>query len=907
MKTHLLFSIFLFSASLIIGQERLTSFDQGGTNLNNHLKTVEGHHYLLQADQNDSLHIYELTSVDTKVYLHSKWIPGIHVERYPMIQKSELSYGLRDKFYVYDFVANVCDSIILPSGMEYERHSSSENGRHLLRLKDANGDRISYVFHNQQEGFLLDDKSYLKIYEEYVVEGIYEEGNYSTFVLHNYINGEIDTIAEDIQQNHRPIQVGNLFYFLDGNGLLYGFNTVTRVKRQLPGINIVSTTTNTIRLREQDGILYIGHSKVRFQAYDISTEMEIRNYVADVGATLSGFDVYNDVIVGRIYENRSKILLLNLLSGQFRVYTTFGGTRELVDDRYIFHLSVAESGFGGETLALIDVNNFEEYGLNQPVSWNTINSAGGARFSDKFVVVLNNNVQSSESIFEVDLPSKNAQVSESLDETIEGFSTFADYFPFRNGVIIEDGALYYLNDQLTLLQENDRHYALNYAFNSDRLFFESNDREHLLSFDGQQIEVVLDSLTNSDNIVATDNAVYFSDSWNNTLSQINLSTGQVSIIHENLHRPELFVFNNEFYYSKLDSLFKVDSNLNRENLLTEFFSVSHLNFSGDPAMVRLGTELIVPTFSGLMRLRDDGTKDYLLQGRIFDDYPIHFLASSSGRHLIFGSADSLFHYDGLNLVQVQTNTDIRGGFRRMGEDNFISESSTNDIYTTIFYNAETKDIQEIVGRNEFIVSYFVWTGETRVLTRKRIGSHSNDYNLFDLDQDFDQMELKTSFTSNSGYSFNDVILKDDKGLLAAGTILVKLNSNGHLVEVDDIRIGGDFKTKDDIVYFMGRDDRLGRQMYSYDLNLSSTVDKNETSKKIIVYPNPVDATIHFDFIEDIDMGLQDLQIEVFSSTGRSCAAEIESASLDVSHLTSGFYYLLLTIKDQRYTAKFVKN
>jgi len=295
MKFKTVLAIFFLCTYSLLSQERLTSYDNGGTNLNNRLETIEGRHFLLQTDQNDVMHTYELVSEENKIHLHSKKIPGMYSNLYPfrILHNSNITYGIGGIFYDYNFIDNVTDSIMLPSGLTYQMHRTSLTGQHLLTLENEDENQFSYVYQNGEDGILLGDKIYLEIYDSYALEGIYDGQAYSHFILHNYQEGTTDTISNNIIISHRPIQVGDMFYYVDDVGQVCEFSSVSKEHRKLRDLIVDPNSTARVYLLEQENRLYIGYSNFSFIVYDLLTEEVIDTYTNLHDDVTSSFKVIN--------------------------------------------------------------------------------------------------------------------------------------------------------------------------------------------------------------------------------------------------------------------------------------------------------------------------------------------------------------------------------------------------------------------------------------------------------------------------------------------------------------------------------------------------------------------------------------------------------------------------------------
>lgn len=82
--------------------------------------------------------------------------------------------------------------------------------------------------------------------------------------------------------------------------------------------------------------------------------------------------------------------------------------------------------------------------------------------------------------------------------------------------------------------------------------------------------------------------------------------------------------------------------------------------------------------------------------------------------------------------------------------------------------------------------------------------------------------------------------------------------------------------------------------------LLATSDTKKESIKKVLYPNPTSDILNIKSNSEIQ------SIEVFDISGRKMNTELNGHKVDVSHLSSGSYTIIITSKDGNVSEKFIK-
>lgn len=170
------------------------------------------------------------------------------------------------------------------------------------------------------------------------------------------------------------------------------------------------------------------------------------------------------------------------------------------------------------------------------------------------------------------------------------------------------------------------------------------------------------------------------------------------------------------------------------------------------------------------------------------------------------------------------------------------------------------------------------------------------------------MATQLTLSARKSDTDSEVVLMDDHGLVRVGSALVVLQPNGEPRQVTDIFVGGwdhNFLQDDKLIYFIGKNWRLGSQLYVYDLN-STAVESpvGIPSAPVRIYPNPVTDVLYIDIPDKNFSG--DMRYEIYTSEGHRSGDGRAGGSINVSDLIPGFYFIYLREGEFESVLKFVK-
>jgi len=518
------------------------------------------------------------------------------------------------------------------------------------------------------------------------------------------------------------------------------------------------------------------------------------------------------------------------------------------------------------------------------------------------LLVLNSFRPENKSIYTLDKSANKATPNILMDGTDNGFSSLTRVLPFKSGVLIfDDGIYYYDSKDFIQLQDRDNRNSFDIAYNSQNFYFKPLTDPGLKCFDGRETNTIVEDWIGDFKV--SEEVLYYEDRTGDNLMAYNFSSGISTVITDYNNFIDMEVIDDKLYYYNENILYVVNQNSQPEEVIN---GLSYPNISSSFPVLKMNNELIIPTETGLYSLDSVGELSVVKSGDMVASSLSTLLLTKSGDHLLFGNQDSLFHYDE-NLVY-KSDFDILDYYvlRQLGANHFYSWRHENNAITGNIYDAPNDQFFPNTFEHGIISNIFEINGTTFALAPTKRGEIVNCFSAFEFDNDLLTFTEKTRFENVAGSSVGDVIISENgKGLLMAGSRLVRIDNNSYEevldISVEDNRDG--FLKIDSLVYFIGIDKDLGRQLYSYNPNASSTKMIEESHLKNWVYPNPAE-----DFLT-IDLSSLPLEIwgySIYDMTGKKMNGGSVSDHIAISYLPSGVYCFVLEGSNYRYASVFVK-
>jgi len=912
-----LFSLFILVFYFLCGsaQERLTEYESGGTNFTNHLRTVDGKHYLLQADITDMMHVYELVSPSEKVYLHSHFVPNIHRFQNSIFEAGSLYYDKKNVLYKYDFVTDILTDLQLPDGYIFGRVYDVQNSQVLVRAF-GNGANALLLIHPEHGVFDIGLGGIVRAYENHLLRVVYNSANYGyDYIVHDYLENSSDTIAKNLLSNSQAIVEGNFIYFVDQDGQVKTFNMVTKQSHVLMNVFFPLPEVEDVSLHVKEDKLYLWATKLgqtsfsenetHFKIYDFNSNDLIDSFMVRIYGTVEEINIFNNILVA---ESSSDILqFINLDTDELyssRTRSAFYDT--LIEDKYV--LNARQRSFGDPVvLELIDINSFEVIPLGYETDIDPVLSSGLATFEDAAVVLLNDFDQQRQHLFNIDLFDYSAEQNATLDNSELGIVEGSKLVPFNGGLIVLSyDLLYYKDGEVNAIDEREK-VSFQHAINDDIIYFGSQSQNEILGFDGEEFRQIANISGHLNGIAVKDDLLYY---YNSDLEiiKVNLVSGETEIVSilssSSSFTPEVGVFeliDGVLYFQELDLLYRYDEQGGKKLVVEDFFPV----YRAEEVLPLINGELLVTTREGLMKQTDVGTIELVYS--MGDDFSIDkYIKSKSGDHLVFSSREGeVFYFDGNDVIELDLPFEDARSIVPMYEDIYYISDGYSQSSIQLLFQASQKKIERLPDDLWILDVLFEKDDALKLVVREEVGSFNHKFSIYSMTKDLEDLSFESDLPAfNRDILVYDVAIIDDLGLLKAGRQLYTINQSSESYKLD-LRVGvfSELHEINGNIYFLGIDPILGGQIYRYNPAISSITESDiEQTVLSVVYPNPVTDMLYVDIPYS-----DDKEYCIYSLNGKQLSCSSFMESIDVSPLSTGIYFIEIYTKDRMWSEKFIKN
>ncbi len=364
-----------------------------------------------------------------------------------------------------------------------------------------------------------------------------------------------------------------------------------------------------------------------------------------------------------------------------------------------------------------------------------------------------------------------------------------------------------------------------------------------------------------------------------------------------------FALEDFVYYSKNDTLFRLDTLGNKFTVISDFKA----HFIPERAVLD-GAHYIL-NYDGIYKVSGQSVE------RIYDfDNEYSVSLRTFNDKLFFISGDSSFIlYDGTDNHEVLL--DSPNYLLRFYSDRFILLSQSIDINTSqnSVYDALTDEVKELPDEvNQLKIVSIIPNDDDIYYITSSTFSPAYNISIYRTDVSFSNFDLVEEFDAVSfGVNLDYINFDDEGGLLQIG--------NKHLILNDDFQIVKDLILpadpgsrgifrQNDHFYFIAFDPILGRQVHripALQSSLQTTILKKDDNA-LLISPNPSANRIKIDL--DSTKGNSPI-VMIYSSQGQLIGQYTMDANngIDVSALSSGLYYLKVIDGENIHAGTFVKN
>jgi len=884
---------------------QLTDFDDGGSNFKNHLQTVNGQPYLIQVDQNDIVYSYTLSSPEEKALLHTEHLPGSYSEIIRINGKT-LSYGWIDKLYSYDFIADELSIFELQEDHYISSVWDSRGEVHLVQTRNDTTNAHQEIIYDPDIGLIiLDDNDYSQLFDGHVLKRKRLANGQTQHLIYNYLEGTFDTLLT--QSKRVPFQEheGNIYY-VDSTGMIYQYNLNSKVSQEWIDSGLDQGNRIITALNNDNLVLSTyeetGSSDSRYTNYYKVYDMLNGNLINETNQVskykLTSVRFINDIIT----VNSTLNDLLFLYNYRLNIRSLYSSkeyvSSGLINNTYLLNYF---KDFGVDPYyELIDIQTFVRTKINIESAPNGFDRTSFVEFDEEILLSLDRvSTNGIVSLYDLSLSSKTIKENDKIDESSSGFPPFSDIEILKDGVVITDNEsgnrkLFYYSENSGIQFLSDLGYGENNLVVNENLYFQSSGTLDLNRFDGENTYTLLDSVGTIEQMSGSNRFIYFSNNSNN-LYRYEFSTESLLEITEVESIGSLFVVHNhQLYYSDGNKFLKLDIEGEKKEIIDSYIFTSTYP-EQNPIFYQ--DQVIFTVEDGMYIYNEDEVLLPLLETNL-DSWSTLLARDENTENILVANQDVLVHYNGNSVTPI--DIDSTSYLEYIGNNYFLFSHKTNGESLISSYNTLTAEVKPFLFKDEFVVEYLESGNKNFLITRKL----SNEFRIYEADATYSQSSLIMELNSNSTARTNKVSTSNGTFFRLGDNFLIWTNEEFNLLEVvRTTRYDSSVPLiSNDVVYFLANDVVNGKQLYSYNFDVSS-IELHNDEKRISIYPNPSNNIIN---VEIAAADTKETDYTILTTNGQIIKTGKLKNAIDITDLPIGIYVLQISYSDKIWNKKFIK-
>lgn len=925
----LLFSLLLINP--LSAQERVSEIVSEATNKDITIHEYQGENYLLEYNsQDDLLVVYRVEDDFTYTFLHNYSHARNSIPFFGVFTIDSYLYTFDGNAPVkYNFITNKEIRYSIPEGWFVQGWSNPNTSYMSISCTNETNDEFESFFVDDLGNIVDDpdpdpDNQIWKVLPNYLLKY-----SASDVFVENIVTGEREILnTTPFDFTSIPNIHEDYFSYIDHNGSFRRFDGISGAN------DVISNLTIDLDLVEGfiwlDNYLFIIGDDENYDAvvtqYNVLDGSIINTFDLD-SPYARGFDFVSFVENKFVFSSSQELFVLDVDSGLVYKYRSFYDgsfvSIPITDDGRLIAATYVEWYPNLSDYVLINLVDMSEVILDSEYELFPYDYANVVKVGNNYLGVFSNSFSNNKSLFRTDIATNRLLHESQIDKVSNSGLDAGEsiLLKFNNELVVASTEIYgFIDDDLTkvnpfdLLTIDGSEYMVYPNFVS----FAANEDDQVIiySYDGS-ILITEASLPISSppfgsgfirDYMVTDNYVYYvlTNFTSTKLMQYEKSSGNIKDMGEirDSFRSQAFATNGK------DSYYYHDG------------GIYHLDLAGNSNQVvdkDLGSNLpegfIYPTVDFIYWLGDDGV--YLLngsEGKLLVENPIFLIpsiwplfnndVSSSVLELDFSGNQYplLYLQDSIARVLI-FNTSVRTTERGTNNHFYITADDLgDDSNSTDFIYDGTNDIRYDITNVDVGLRptnlHFV-DGIPYILSSEFA---SSDANIYKFEPDFTAAKLSHTIPNTSSLHAKFQVIGNEGFLYATSNVY--LMEEGYILH--PLNVQGNFETqeivdKDGYVFFIGRDEEYGNQLYRvllYSFRVST--DELRPVETVVVYPNPASSFLNIPLEVQGDFTILNQLGQVLSS------GTLTEGQIDISSLNAGLHYLKIENKNKIYVTTFVK-
>ncbi len=911
-------------------QERLTEYISEGTNKDFYVREYNDQAYLLKVDQNDNLKVFKLLDESTSSLEHVRTLQGLYTIVNDIIFKQNyIIFRSQSEIIEYDFVNDITLKVSSPDGYYLSQIIDNKNtneNRFLVFFKSADGsDTKSMVYETGGILYDLDEHSTFFLFGDDVFEKKSVSYGVYNYYFKNYISGQVDTVAYNMPNSQYPAKIDSSIYYFETDGQVYSFDQITRSSTPLADIRLDQLGYfNSVKVGDERIVLLSELDDITtIKVYDLlSLElMEVFSISLDDSFSFASATICKGVLVSSL---RNEIFILDLKTGAYFIRPTYYDRSgfDILEDRYIINpfRTYDQEGVYAK-LEVIDLQTLDVHDIECRLNMAKTEFAGFAKFDDQYIASFKYRYRNHHTLIDINLSDNTAFVNEGLDNSTFGLPSKTKLAKLGEEIYVIGPQLLQVDGEaileITSLEDILTIDNSSVKIQDDQIIFIKEQSKKIYSYDGQLLELEADlmgldtligiQLFNFENIILTDDFVLILDGADR-FYRYDKVTKNLVMLEDHVTRfyDVQFVFKNKIYFSNGKNFYTTDGFTPK--LILENFRSSIFSLEGGYTFFK--DQLLVTTGDGLVRITEDDSVTPIGSG-IQPDYGSELIIDQSGNNLLVGNNIHKLHYDGVDFHEfsLEFGEDYSGKGSLDGLFFFRERDDLEIIWT--YYNCKNKTYGKLPDELQDVrsIEHLQFNNERFLITDNFINSE-NRLRVFKTDENFESLELIHEYL-NLGYLRTALFSSyEDLGLLHAANHLIFINDQNEFIRLENVDGFDNINSlarDEDVVYFLAKDPRFGRQLFRFKLahfnNHTSTIDFNKND--LLLFPNPALNYIHFKESSSVD-NLISKSYTIYDVTGNMVIKGVTTGLIDITDLVPGSYSIKVEQAERTLTKTFIK-
>ncbi len=900
MRIVLLLLVWALMLPSSYSQTQISDFKGEGTSHINYLRVVDGEPYLININQSNLISVYQIVSKDSKVLLHQQKAEFSFFERDIEFTDQALHYCFRDTIYSYDFKENDMIKTAFP---EYQRQSyiSYQYGSTFLVNASSESPTVhTYAVYTPGNALKFLDESVQSISGNFLFDPIVDGGTNRDYKAINLNTDESTIFIEDFLFYQYPEASGDLIYYLNNNHDLMSYDVISGSHEVIVNIEMGLSSFNRVIL--QDGLIHVlstGLNNFKATSFSLEQNMIINQQYFETTDVVRFYDIQ---IEGSIIfaQNDEELFLINFQNDTSIKRSRANTIRNLdiIDHKFVLNIYYdANNDYKSEIIYLDD---FDIKSISGNQKMGAYIDAAGFEINEDYVVVLARHYNAAKSIFNVHLDSHTFESLDVLDDGNNGFHEFSLLKDMGDTkLLIADNYYSIVDEELIQINQfplDDVTGISNFLVGQEEFYFIESETGDLMSYDGVDLTVVYDSLTEIIyprvySYLPTRDEIYMPEAGVD-LIRINRLTQNIDTLESDFDYQNFLSFNNRIYFRDYEQIYSIEATQqiqifdSNEFIYFDLFVVDDYLFyyldeglyrvndlhekllfkALDPFSLSQGEMIISPDEKQFMINKEDSNFLLYHHGEMitvpgnFDQYHVHFYKdefiiylNDEGESVLYKMSDDTFE-----MIDDQVDGDIIDLYGY--DDNAVlvtSERFQNVITVREYSLNEDYEISALLRVSDFNFKYF----------------------------------------GNANFEYGPIASIDQE------VYVLKNNEYDDSAELANFNYSEYGISSEEGVYILLNDKTQGRQLFFQSYGQINGIDEHFVENEFNVFPNPsIDKIVLPTNFKEKDMQ----SYSIFSSDGRRVLHGLLKKEIDVQALPSGNYFLSILAKDESFNVQFVK-